>query len=62
MSSRAAPITQNTARGIFKAAKDAGYVSATITVHPDGRIVAFASNAENSQTANSENAWDDVLK
>ncbi len=58
---RTSPIRQNDAKRLFKAAIDAGFENAKITIHPDGRIEALASFADQAR-ASSENSWDDVLK
>jgi allantoicase len=54
-------IKQTDAKRLFKAARDAGYENAKITIHPDGQIEAVASFAEQAR-ASSDNSWDDVLQ
>ncbi|MGM4983249.1 hypothetical protein [Rhizobiales bacterium] len=54
-------IRQNDAKRLFKAALEAGFENAKITIHPDGRIEALASFAEQARAV-SENSWDVVLK
>ncbi|NTG12340.1 hypothetical protein G6L33_01065 [Agrobacterium rhizogenes] len=58
---RTSNIRQNDAKRLFKAALEAGFENAKITIHPDGRIEALASLAEQARAA-FENTWDDVLK
>jgi hypothetical protein len=62
MAGRSSAITQNTAKRIFKAAIQAGFESAKITVYPDGRVEAFASVSDAVINPRPENSWDDVLK
>lgn len=58
---RASTVRQNDAKRLFKAAIEAGFEAAKITIHPDGRIEASASFADHANPK-SENTWDDVLK
>lgn len=62
MANRQAAIKQADAKRLFKAARDAGFETATITLHPDGRIEAAASFSETAASLNSGNTWDDVLR
>ncbi|KQY18161.1 hypothetical protein ASE23_15700 [Rhizobium sp. Root73] len=62
MANRAAAIKQADAKRLFKAALDAGFGAAKITLHPDGRIEATASFSEAAVNTNGGNTWDDVLK
>jgi hypothetical protein len=61
MAHRAA-IKQAEAKRLFKAAIEAGFEDAKITLHPDGRIEAAASLSQKSAVAPDDNTWDDVLK
>lgn len=45
MANRTAPIKQNDAKRLFKAALEAGFDAAKIVIHPDGRIEASGSRA-----------------
>lgn len=62
MANRQAAIKQADAKRLFKAALAAGFETAKITLHPDGRIEAAASFSETAANANSGNTWDDVLR
>ncbi|OHV26603.1 hypothetical protein EOS93_15620 [Rhizobium sp. RMa-01] len=62
MANRAAAIKQADAKRLFKAALEAGFETAKITLHPDGRIEAAASLAEKTAGLSSGTSWDDVLK
>lgn len=61
MNNRAVSIKQNDAKRIFKAALQAGFCSARIIIHPDGRIEASAALAGDGSPA-SGNSWDEVLR
>ncbi len=58
----AAVITQNDAKRLFKAGRDAGFDAVKITVHPDGRVEASASFNDAAVNPDSENTWDRILK
>jgi hypothetical protein len=62
MANRAAAITQNDAKRLFKAARQAGWDSVKITVHPDGRLDAAASFAETAGNPETENSWDAAMR
>lgn len=62
MANRQAAIKQADAKRLFKAALAAGFETAKITLHPDGRIEAAASFSETAVNASSGNTWDDVLR
>lgn len=61
MANRQAAIKQNDAKRLFRAALDAGFDAAKITLHPDGRIEATALFGETAKP-DTRNTWDDVLK
>jgi len=62
MAAKVAMIKQVDAKRLFKAAIEAGFAAARITVHPDGRIEASASLNESAANPDTKNSWDDVLK
>lgn len=62
MAAKAAMIKQVDAKRLFKAAREAGFDVARITVHPDGRIEASASNTDSAASFETKNSWDDVLR
>lgn len=62
MANRLAAIKQADAKRLFRAALEAGFGAAKITLHPDGRIEAAASLNETAANPHSGNTWDDVLK
>lgn len=62
MSNRAVSIKQNDAKRIFKAALQAGFCSARIIIHPDGRIEASAALADDALPTGGSNSWDEVLR
>ena len=62
MSNPKAAITQKDANRIFKAAKAAGFNTAKIVLHPDGRVEASAAISEAAGGVTQENSWDDVLQ
>lgn len=62
MANRQAAIKQADAKRLFKAALEAGFEAAKITLHPDGRIEAAASLTESTATSTGSNSWDEVLK
>ncbi|NSZ15347.1 hypothetical protein [Agrobacterium vitis] len=62
MASKHAVIKQIDAKRLFKAALEAGFAAARITVHPDGRIEASASLTDSAANPDSKNTWDDVLR
>ena len=62
MANRQAAIRKGDAVKIFEAALKAGFETARIVVHPDGRIEATASLSETAADATRPNTWDDVLK
>lgn|GEM_PF-5841984 len=61
MANRQTAIKQNDAKRLFRAALDAGFDAAKIVIHPDGRIEASASFAEQANPK-SENTWDELLR
>jgi 2-keto-3-deoxy-6-phosphogluconate aldolase len=62
MANRVAAIKQADAKRLFKAALEAGFEAAKITLHPDGRIEATASFSQTAANAHTGNTWDDILK
>ncbi|ASQ05411.1 hypothetical protein CDO23_16600 [Sinorhizobium meliloti] len=63
MANPQAKVKQIEAKRIFKAAIEAGFEMASITVHPDGRIEYGARFADGAAPAGGErNTWDDILK
>lgn len=62
MANRTAAIKQSDAKRLFKAALEAGFREAKITLHIDGRIEATASLFEKPGDQDGSNSWDDVLK
>lgn len=56
-----AKFKQIDAKRLFAAALSAGFGSATVVIHPDGRIEASASLAD-QQHAKPVNTWDEVLR
>lgn len=61
MRERTSSIKQNDAKRIFKAALQAGFETAKIIIHPDGRIEASAAMSEAAVTEG-PNSWDEVLR
>lgn len=62
MANRVAAIKQADAKRLFKAALEAGFEAAKITLHPDGRIEATASFSQAAVNSPTGNTWDDILK
>jgi hypothetical protein len=58
---RESKFKQIDAKRLFAAALSAGFESATVVIHPDGRIEASASMADQQQ-AKPVNTWDEVLR
>lgn len=59
---KSAAIKQGDAARLFKAAIQAGFNTARIIIHPDGRIEAAGSFGEGDRNPEAKNTWDDVLK
>lgn len=64
MANPKAVITQKDATRLMKAAISAGFNTAKIIVHPDGRIEAVAafSDVVPTSSAGEENSWDAPLR
>lgn len=57
-----AAIKQSDAKRLFRAALEAGFSVAKIILHPDGRIEASGSLAEQALSPDAANTWDDLKK
>ncbi len=57
-----AVIKQSDAKRLFRAALEAGFSAAKIIVHPDGRIEASGSLAEQAASSDTANTWDDLKR
>ena len=62
MANHAAAIKQNDAKRLFKAALAAGFDTAKMTIHPDGRIEATASFSDAASASKGENGWDVLIQ
>lgn len=55
-------IKQQDAKKLFRAALDAGFPTAIVTYHPDGRVETRASMlVEDIAPTQGKNSWDEVL-
>jgi hypothetical protein len=62
VANRLAAIKQADAKRLFRAALEAGFSAAKIIVHPDGRIEASGSLADQTLSPGAMNTWDDLKK
>lgn len=61
MANPKAVMTQKDASRFFKAAIVAGFNTAKIVIHPDGRLEASATLSTPSTASASDNSWDETL-